>query len=67
MVILNIKHAADILSRRMVFRALAPNLCIKKFLKFEHGFMHDCYLTIIQNSRCENCAFPVKIMLDFRI
>ena len=34
----HIKHGADILARRMVFRGPAPDVCIKQFLKFGHWF-----------------------------
>ena len=36
--ICHIKHGADILARRMVFRGSAPYPCIKELLKFGHWF-----------------------------
>ena len=36
--ICHIKHGVDILARRMVFRAPVPNVCIKKFFKFQYWF-----------------------------
>ena len=36
--ICHIKHGADILARRMVFRQPASDVCIKQFLIFGHWF-----------------------------
>ena len=36
--ICHIKHCADILARRMLFRGPAPDACIKQFLKLGHWF-----------------------------
>ena len=37
-------------------------------LNSDTGFMRNCYPTTNKkNNRCGNCAFPVKIMLDFWI
>ena len=39
----------------------------KNSLNLDTGFMRNCYPTTNEkNNRCKNCAFPVKIMLDFR-
>ena len=51
-----------ILARRMVFSASNNSL------NSDIGFMHNrCPTTNYKNNSCKNCAFPVKIMVDFRI
>ena len=43
--ICHIKHGADILARRMVFRGPAPDGASKNSLNSDTGFMRNCYPT----------------------